>query len=119
VKADKKKRPPIRKATPKTARKNRQEQKITKEDRIMYAEIWEERPHVDFETGEPIMSPSTLNFHHVLPKKESEYPEFRHCKWNVILVNWETHTKAEANAWKLIPKIKAYRDHLLKTYVNV
>lgn len=122
VKAPKKAKPTIKrtyikKVSKKKAKENRQDLKITKKDKEMYAEIWEERAHVDFETGDLIMSPSTLNFHHVLPKKEGAYPQFRHKKWNIVLVSWQTHTKAEANI-DLVPKIKTYRDHLLKTYVK-
>lgn len=123
VKAEKKrtpmKRTRIKQVSKKKAKENREEAKITKLDKAMYAEIWEERAHVDFETGELIMSPATLNFHHVLPKKDEPggYPQFRHEKWNVVLVSWNTHTKAERNI-DLVPKIKAYRDYLLKTYVK-
>jgi hypothetical protein len=85
----------------------------------MYLEIWEERQHVDFETGEIIPFPLSYNFHHVLPKKPGPggYPQFRHEKWNIVLVTWGTHSKAENNI-DLVPKIKAYREQLIKTYVN-
>lgn len=110
----------IKKVTKKQAKKNRSKDKIRKIDHVIYMEIWEEREHLDFETGLPILSEvSSLLFHHVLPKRpksQGGYPEFRHEKWNIILVSWETHTKAENNI-DLVPKIKAYRDYLLKKYV--
>lgn len=112
----------IKKVSAKKAKQNREDAKVTKKDHIIYREIWEERQHIDFETEEfiPGAEPLTLYFHHVLPKrakKDGGYPEFRHCKWNIILVSWETHQKAENNI-DLVPKIKEYRDELLKTYVN-
>jgi hypothetical protein len=118
-KPTKTKRPPIRKISKKQTKKKSREGKITKKDHLMYLEIWEEREHVDFETGQLIEEAfSTLLFHHVLPKKTGigGYPQFRHSKWNVVIVSWETHTKAESNI-DLVPKIKAYRDHLLKTHL--
>lgn len=116
---EKKKPKPIKKITSKQIRKNRKDHEVTQEDWAMYLEIWEERPHVDFETGEIIPFPLSYNFHHVLPKKEGPggYPQFRHEKWNIVLVNWQTHSKAENNI-DLCPKIKAYRDYLIKTYIH-
>jgi hypothetical protein len=90
--------------------------KLTQKDRLLFAEIWNERPHIDFETGEPIYGePLTLYFHHVLGKRKSAYPQFRYEKWNIILVSWETHTKAENNL-DLVPKIKAYTEQLKKQH---
>lgn len=106
---------PIRRISAK-GRKNKEEKsKLTKEDHALYMEIWNEREHVDFETDEIIPFPLSYNFHHVLPKKEGPggYPQYRHCKWNIVLVGWSTHDKAERNV-DLVPKIKAYRDKLLK-----
>lgn len=115
-------RSPIKKRSAKKIKQDREEAKITKQDHKIYQEIWDEREHIDFETDQYIQAsePLTLFFHHVLPKrakKDGGYPEFRHCKWNIILVSWETHQKAETNI-DLVPKIKAYRDYLLKTYVK-
>jgi hypothetical protein len=90
--------------------------KLTQKDRLLFAEIWNERPHIDFETGEPIYGePLTLYFHHVLGKRKTAYPQFRYEKWNIILVSWETHTKAE-NKLDLVPKIKEYTLKLKKQY---
>lgn len=114
------KRTPIKKVSKKQVVKNKEKGKITKKDHALYQEIWGERDHIDFETGQPIFGESlTLYFHHVLPKKEGPggYPQFRHKKWNIIIVSWETHTKAENNI-DLVPKIKQYRDYLIKTYVK-
>lgn len=110
----------IKSVSKKQASKNRQKGKITKKDHLMYQEIWDERDHIDFETGQPIFGEAlTLYFHHVLPKKPGPggYPQFRHKKWNIVIISWETHSKAESNI-DLVPKIKAYRDELLTTYVN-
>jgi hypothetical protein len=108
----------IRQVSTKQAKKNKEKSKVTKEDWKVYLEIWEERAHVDFETGELILFPLSYNFHHVLPKKEGPggYPQFRHEKWNIVLVDWNTHTKAERNI-DLVPRIKTYRNELLKTKV--
>lgn len=124
LRTDKKPKPlkskqPIRKKTSKKQQSSLGEQReLTRKDRLLWAEIWEERDHVDFETGKPIYGdPLTLYFHHVLPKRpDGGYPQYRYEKWNIILVSWDTHTLAENNQWKKIPKIAAYRDELIKKY---
>lgn len=117
-----KKRTPLKRSTKRIKQVSKkqakiilQAAKITKKDHQLYLEIWEERAHLDFETEELIMNPLTLNFHHVLEKHL--YPEYRHEKWNIVLVNWETHDKIHRNI-DLTPKIKAYRDELLKKYAK-
>lgn len=72
-----------------------------------------ERPHVCFESGLPIHGkPLTLYFHHVLDKKS--YPEYRHCKWNIVLLHWDKHTNADNKVH--CPKVEKYRKHLLKLH---
>jgi len=95
--------------------KKKQKAELRKRDRELWAEIWAERPHIDFETGEPIYGePLTLYFHHILGK--SDYPEYRYEKWNIVLVSWDTHAQAEAHC--KLPKIDTYKNKLLKTKVR-
>jgi hypothetical protein len=111
---------PIRKISRKGKQRREQKAKLSEKDKLFWAAIWEEREHVDFETGEPIYGEyRTLYFHHVLPKHPGPvgYPQFRYKKWNIVIVSWDTHTKAENNI-DLVPKIKAYRDKLLKNKVK-
>jgi hypothetical protein len=83
-------------------------------DWLFYLEIWNEREHVCFETGEPLGDePLTLFFHHVLEKGIEKYAPYRHCKWNIVLITWQTHDQVGMDIDKC-PKIKAYRDLLLK-----
>lgn len=111
------KRTPIKKTSAKRATVLGERKAATLKDREFFLEIWNEREHVDFETCEPIYGePLTLYFHHVLAKRPGEYPQYRYEKWNIIIVSWNTHTLAEGNQWKKIPKIAAYRDELLKKY---
>ena len=110
----------IKKISAKQVIRNKEKKKLSEKDKLFWATIWEERDHVDFETGEPIYGEyRTLYFHHVLPKHPGPggYPQHRYKKWNIVIVSWETHTKAENNI-DLVPKIKAYRDKLLKTKVK-
>ena len=110
-----------KKAIRKTSKKQQsslgERRELTRKDRLLWAEIWEERDHIDFETGQPICGEAlTLYFHHVLGKRKTAYPQYRYEKWNIILVSWDTHTLAENSKWDKIPKIKAYRDELIKKY---
>lgn len=85
---------------------------VSAQDRLFWVEIWDERPHVDFETGAFLGNePLTLFFHHVLAKRPTAFPQYRFCKWNIILVSWETHSKAEGDLDN-VPKIKEYTEKL-------
>lgn len=109
-----------RKLTEKAKRRRAERMEQSAKDRELWTSIWEERPHIDFETDEPIYGePLTIYFHHVLPKHDGPggYPQFRYKKWNIVIVSWQTHTNAENNI-DLVPKIKAYRDKLLKTKIK-
>lgn len=83
----------------------------------MYWQIWEERAHVDFETGLPIVgSFNSCFFHHVLPKRpDGGYPEYRHCKWNIVVIQETTHNQTESDMDKT-PKIRAYYQKLLQMH---
>lgn len=105
---------PVRKVS-KKQQKRLGEQKLTAEtDRLFYAQIWEDREHIDYETGRPIYGELlTLYFHHVLPKAIRRYKKYRHCSWNIVLLSWATHTQAETLLDKL-PRVKAYQEWLIK-----
>ena len=109
---DKKKKPiPVRSKKPSIL--GRERNKLTQADRIFYAQIWAKRPHIDFETGDPIYGEMlTLYFHHVLPKGVERFKQFRYCEWNIVLVNWNNHTNAD-NAMLFTPKIKIYYQYLI------
>ena len=78
--------------------------KVFEQDKQFYSEIWDEREHVCFETGVYLGSePYTTMFHHVLPK--SKYPQFRHCKWNIVLLHPDVHNQVETFIDKC-PKVK-------------
>jgi hypothetical protein len=81
-------------------------------DAEFMAEIWQERPHIDFETGEKLYGePLKSYFHHVLEKEQ--YPQFRYEKWNIVLVSVNTHSQCHTNM-DFCPKIKEYREKLIK-----
>lgn len=106
------KRTPLQKISKKRLRKINDAKKLTVKDKMLYAEIWEEREHIDFETGLPIYGEArTLYFHHVLEKHL--YPQFRYKKWNIIIISWETHDKVHRNI-DLCPKINKLTNFLKK-----
>lgn len=80
--------------------------------------IWQDRPHIDFEDGSWLGNePLLLFFHHVLPKGERAYKRFRYAPWNIVLLNWENHSK-EFNL-KFLPNVKAYKEYLLKHLTEI
>lgn len=108
------KRKPIRKVSKKQSKLVKERKVLQEKDWLFYLEIWDEREHVCFETGEPIFSePLTLFFHHILDKGIERYEKYRHCKWNIVLVTWVTHDTVHKNI-DLCPKIKELRDKLIK-----
>ena len=81
-------------------------------DKELFEKIWEERPHVDYETGEVLYGePLKSYFHHVLEKEM--YPLFRWEEWNIVLVSVETHSQCHTNL-DFCPKIKQLREKLIK-----
>lgn len=119
---DKKSKPlnrtPIRKRSIKQT-KLLGEQKLQRiQDWEFYLEIWDERDHVCFETDQYLGDePQTLFFHHVLEKGLRRYKKYRHCKWNIVLITWQVHDQVGMDIDRC-PKIKAYRDKLLKQLEN-
>lgn len=107
-------RTPIRKQS-KKQRSRLGEQKVLQEaDWRFYLEIWDERDHVCFETDQYLGSePQTVFFHHVLEKGIRRYKKYRHCKWNIVLISWQVHDQVGMDIDRC-PRIKAYRDKLLK-----
>lgn len=107
------KRTPIRKRSKKKQQSLESELLTQQKDWAFFLEIWNEREHICYETGQPLYGdpPPTLYFHHVLEKEK--YPQYRYKKWNIVLVTWETHSKCHNNI-DFAPKVKAYRDKLIK-----
>ena len=75
-----------------------------KEDFKFYLEIWKERLHICYETDQPLGDEiNLLFFHHILNKQH--YPQFRHSKWNIVLLSKDIHQQVESNIDKC-PKVK-------------
>ncbi len=107
-------RTPIRKVG-KYGKKRLGERKLASaKDKEFFAEIWDERPHICFESGEYLGNePFTLYFHHVLEKEM--YEQYRYEKWNIVLLTWVNHDQCHKNLDKC-PKVKEYRNQLIKKY---
>ncbi len=86
------------------------------EDKEFYLEIWNERLHSCYETkmylGE---EPLITMFHHVLCKEL--YPQFRHCKWNIVLLLPSIHNQVETNIASC-PKVLKLTQELLTKLKN-
>jgi hypothetical protein len=90
------------------------------EDRKLYMEIWEERTHICQCCGAPLYEPLLFMFHHVLEKRKKahadhvDYSQFRHCKWNIMLLCWACHTTADNMlSSKVVRNVADYRNRLL------
>lgn len=100
----------IKKVSSKGILRKEQKKTLIGEDKKFYLEIWIERDHVCFETGEYLgEEPLMTMFHHVLEK--SKYPEYRHDKWNIVLLKPEVHNQVHSNIDKT-PKVKELTERL-------
>lgn len=106
------KRTSIRRMSKKRQQSLGEQRLMQEKDWEFFLEIWSERPHICYESGEPIYGePLTLYFHHVLEK--DKYPKYRYKKWNIVLVSWAVHDNVHRLS-DLCPKIKEYQNQLIK-----
>lgn len=102
-------------------RKKTQEQiaekkRSTEEMWNFFLEIWNERPRRCEVTGKYLSDPPlSTYFHHLLPKEDSQYPQFKLCKWNIALIHPDIHATVEQNI-DLVPKIKTRYLELLQLF---
>lgn len=68
-------------------------------DHEFFMEVWEERGGICEVTGLFLGEPLATMFHHLLPK--SRYPEYRYCKWNIMLVAPDVHAQIEVDIAKV------------------
>jgi hypothetical protein len=104
-----------------TPRKKTNEQKAekkraTEEMWKFFLEIWNERPHRCEVTGKFLgKEPLTTMFHHLLPKQDSCFPQYKFKKWNIALIHPDIHTTVEQNM-DLVPKLKERYLELLQAH---
>lgn len=91
----------------------------------LFREIWNERPHICFVTGKPILEPTASVFSHVLAKGLNKYPKFKLYKKNIQLLLPEIHSLFDhgteeqrersgyPEGWK---RLYALREELLTEY---
>lgn len=83
-------------------------------DDYFYAELWDDREHKCFETNVMLPHvPLNMFFHHILPK--AKYPQYRHEKWNIVLLHPDVHSQVETFIDKC-PRVKALTEHLKMVY---
>jgi hypothetical protein len=90
------------------------EKETKNKDHAFFQEIWEERGGVCQITGERLgLEPLTTMFHHILPK--AKYPQYRYCRWNILLIQPVLHTQIESDLDK-VPEIKQLYLELMKKH---
>lgn len=114
------KRTPIRKRSKKAKEKIEDRKEISKKDKEIYMEIWREREHVCFESGDNLGEEAlTTYFHHVLPKEKSKFPQYRHTKWNIILLSPRIHNTLEFGGMNKTPKVRMLYYKLLEKHYQI
>jgi len=89
---------------------------MQQEDWDFYLEIWNEREHRCFETGRWLGNePSTAFFHHLLEKRD--YPEFRHCKWNIVIIHPMVHDQINIFGLGKTPRVKELTEKVKQEYL--
>jgi hypothetical protein len=93
-----------------------EKRRSTEEMWNFFLEIWSERPHRCEVTGRFLgKEPLSTMFHHLLPKQDSCFPQFKLCKWNIALIHPDIHATVEQNV-DLVPKIKERYLELLQAF---
>lgn len=98
----------------KTNEQKAEKKRSTEKMWSLFLEIWSERPHRCEVTGKFLgMEPLSTMFHHILPKQDSCFPQYKFCKWNITLIHPDIHATVEVNL-DLVPKIKERYMELLQ-----
>lgn len=108
----------LRRVSEKQKIKIESKKNLIQEDHKLYMEIWEERPHLCYENGCRLAEnpPPTTYFHHVLPKEK--FSQYRHEKWNIILLSPTVHSNIEFGGMSKAPKVKKLYLELLEKHYN-
>jgi hypothetical protein len=102
----------------KTDKEKAEKKRTTEEMWNFFLEIWSERPHYCEVTSKFLGSvPLTTMFHHILPKQDSCFPQYKLCKWNIALLHPDVHATVEQNI-DLVPQIKQKYLDLLQAHKN-
>lgn len=95
----------IPKVSKKRQKKLDDQKDLQKKDHEFYKEIWAASPHSCVECKRKLGKiPSTLFFHHLLPKRS--HPQYRHVPENIAVVCADCHQQVESNIDKT-PIVKA------------
>ena len=88
----------IKKVSKKQEIKLEAKKELLKEDFALYNEIWHERAGICAETGDKVPNSHWCQ-HHVMIK--SIWPQYRHCKWNILTLSINSHQQAELDVTKM------------------
>ena len=81
-----------------------------------YTEIWTESNRKCQISGKYLGNePLSTFFHHILAK--TRFPEYRYCKWNILLVHPEIHNQIEMDIDR-VPKARELYEDLMRRYEN-
>lgn len=99
-------------AKPKTEEQKQAQKDQYEADWNFYMSIWNSMPipRRCFETGKLLPTePNLMMFHHCLTK--SNYPQFRHKAWNIVVLLPEVHSQVHSDDSKT-PRVKKYTETL-------
>lgn len=99
-------------------KKMEKERDIRNKDNRFYEELWNKRPHVCFECGEPINGALTKKICHHIIEKQEQHKYSVDIRWNeelLVFLHWEEHDQVRTNIDKL-PKVKAYTEQMKAKY---
>lgn len=105
----------IKKISEKGVKKKKLKKELFENDAAFYFRIWSSRPHICFETGKQLGKMNLCMFHHILPKQS--YPEFRHCDWNIVLLDPDIHNQVETRL-DMCPAVERLTNELKEKYGN-
>lgn len=102
---------PIKKQSDKGVIKKEFKRKLIEEDKQFYLKVWNSGAHICENCSKYLSEPLLQYFHHSLYK--AIFPQYRHAKWNIMLLCSDCHNQTHTDASK-VPFIEQRRLQLLK-----
>lgn len=105
-----------KKPTEKALIAREEKKEYTQKQWLFFLEIWKNRPHISFESGQPIYGePLSTMFHHCLEKGIEKYKKYALEDWNIVLLLPSEHNQVHSDISKT-PKVAEYTLKLKEKY---
>lgn len=102
---------------PKPEKEPKKQWKKPTGEQQVFQRIIRTRKLESFVSGTPIANPKPINFAHVLPKGQNQYPEFKLLDTNIQLLTEDEHHDWDHNRSSLVEKPEWHGMFVLEEYL--